>query len=196
LLLQARGRRAHEPSASCVRLAAGRFCLHGLAVRGLQPRSREECDTRDRNCWDSEIEPLLEHRRRRRRRVHASNLRVRGEIMGIDHSKHWLRFPYVSIFWRSHDLPPHSHPCRRPTGPERRSGVSGGRGGGGGSTQHNERTICTPSSVLVVLPQQHCASSAAAMPEPHGCASQPQPPPPPAQLPESDASPLQLPTRP
>jgi hypothetical protein len=32
-----------------------------------------------------------------------------GEDHGIDHHKNWLRFPYVFIFSRSHDLHPHPY---------------------------------------------------------------------------------------
>ena len=33
-----------------------------------------------------------------------------GGDNGIVHNKNWLRFTYVFIFSRSHDLPPHPHP--------------------------------------------------------------------------------------
>jgi hypothetical protein len=37
-------------------------------------------------------------------------LRVRGEIDGgIEHDETWLRFTYIFIFSRSHDLPPHPY---------------------------------------------------------------------------------------
>jgi hypothetical protein len=32
-----------------------------------------------------------------------------GGDHGIDHNKNWLRFPYISMFWRSHHLPPHPY---------------------------------------------------------------------------------------
>eukprot|EP01047_Picozoa_sp_COSAG01_P046113 COSAG01_NODE_4302_length_5160_cov_16.365936_6_plen_89_part_00 len=54
---------------------------------------------------------------RMRRRHGRRSSRVRtlrgggggGGDNGIDHNKNWLRFPYVCIFSRSHDLHPHPY---------------------------------------------------------------------------------------
>jgi hypothetical protein len=40
-------------------------------------------------------------------------LRVRVDDNGIDHNQSWLRSPYLSTFWRSHDLHPNPYCCCR-----------------------------------------------------------------------------------
>jgi hypothetical protein len=50
---------------------------------------------------------------RRRARALATGA---GEDNGIDHNKHWLRFPYDSTFLRSHYLHPNPYHVSRPAG--------------------------------------------------------------------------------
>jgi hypothetical protein len=67
-----------------------------------------------------------------------------GGDNGIDHNKNWLRFPYLSTFWRSHHhLHPHPHPYYLLPGPTGRRAGGGQVSGavGGRSHSHQARRL-------------------------------------------------------
>jgi hypothetical protein len=101
-------------------------------------------------CPTAEVPPAEADLERRAGSRGEGSTGAGGGDHGIDHNKNWLRFPYVSTFWRSHHLPPQPYlvRCSPPSAPPPSPGVvacAPREGGGRGWRRERARSLSGPA---------------------------------------------------
>jgi hypothetical protein len=115
---------------------------------------------RRRRCWCAAVHlmrraatPPTGHRQQQLSHARCRldrRLTGAGGDNGTDHNQNWLRFPYVSTFWRSHHLPPQPYlvRCSPPSAPPPSPGVvacAPREGGGRGWRRERARSLSGPA---------------------------------------------------